>query len=253
MIRLIARAGMNKQDIIAHITSEIYALESEDAWKAAPFTGSSDVSRFYSSDTPFTISHLIWETQNGLNSRQKADLLFEVYADLPCYTLLSEVYIHQYRHLPQDAQDSYWHYLAGLLSQAEEALAQPVVYTLAVDFFEDRDLCERVWKRLVTPQAPAQLLRRVLEASAAVPFVLKGQLYQQLVADPSWHGAIYKSLLASYYSTYGEIDKLRTRELLRALTLRLENEERTAFEQALERGQRYANYYADRRASECTE
>jgi len=205
---------MKKQDIIAHITPEIYAIECEDAWSAAPFTGGREVSRFYTSDAPFTISHLIWETDNGLDHHQKVDLLFEVYADLPCYTLLSEVYLHHYRQLPEDAQTTYWYHIAALLSQSEAALAQPVVYTLAVDFFEDPDLCLAVWERLVTTQAPNQLLIRILEASAAVPFVVKEQLYQRLVRDCSWHDAIYQSIRASYESIYGDIDKVRAQQLL---------------------------------------
>jgi hypothetical protein len=145
-----------------------------------------------SSNTPDIISDLIWETENGLESRQKVDLLFEMYADLPCCTLLSEVHLHHYRHLPKDAQEIYWRHVVSLLSQPEEALAQPVVYSLAVDFFEDSDLCPETWERLVSQQAP-ELLRRVLEASAAVPFVLKGQLYDRLIPDPIWHDAFSKA------------------------------------------------------------
>jgi hypothetical protein len=230
--------SMNKQDIIAHITPGIYAIECEDAWKAAPFTGGYDVSRFYSSDTPFKISQLIWETDTDLDDSQKVKLLFDVYADLPCYTLLSELYIHHYRHLDAEAQGVFWHEVSAILAQPKQALAQPIVYTLAVDFFEDSELCSPVWNRLVTAQAPDHLVIRTLEASAAVPYVLKEAVYQQLLPDPRWHEAIYQSLRTSYYSVYGAIDKVHARNLVTQLILPFEGEDRSAFQQALECGER---------------
>lgn len=241
---------MNKQDIIAHITPEIYAIECDDAWRAAPFTGGNDASQFYTSDTPFTINRLIWDTDNGLNDSQKIDLVFAVYRDLPCYTLLSEVFIHQYRDLSADVQAIYWQHIAVLLAQPEIALAEPIVYTLAVDFFEDRELCSQVWERLTSVHEPEQFMVRFLEASAAVPFALKEQLYQQLLANPRMHQAIYTSLRASYYSLYGDIDKVQARSILGQLSIAQEGADDTAFQHALQTGHRYANHYADRQTEQ---
>lgn len=238
---------MNKQDIIAYITPEIYAIESEDARKAAPFTGSSDQSLFYSSDTPFTISQLIWERASNLTEKQKIHLLFEIYNDIPCYTFLSEVYIHYYDLLSDESRDIYWNHLIQLLDQGNEAFSQPIIYTLAVDFFEEFSKHQLVWEKLITATATRNRIQSVLKAAQSVPFPIKGQLFHQLLPDPSWHQAIYTSLEASYYSVYGEIDKKEALRLLEKLQLQSMGDEVQNFRQALQKGQRYNNYYADQR------
>jgi hypothetical protein len=241
---------MKKQDIISAVTPELYTIECEAAWKVASFTGGRDVALMYSSDLPFTISQLIWEAENGLSSREKIELMFDIYVDLPCYTLLSEVYIHQYRAFSEDALLLYWHSIRAFLSQDTKALVQPIIYSLAVDFFEDINLREDSWWHLVTPNMNNPCIRNVLAASCAIPYALKNQLYQQLLPIQSWHDAIYMSLYGSYYGVYGEIDKLQARVLLDRLMLSQTDTEYTAFRHALEQGERYANYFVDRRSNE---
>jgi len=238
---------MNKQDIIDQITPEVYVIESEDAWKSAPYTGCNDISLFYSSNTPYEINWRIWETPNGLDDAQKVQLTFEVYIDIPCYPLLSHIYIQHYNTLSNTATERFWSHVASLLAQPEEALAQPVVYLLAVDFFEDQTQQYDAWNRLVTPETPRNTLRRILEADAAMPFSEKAPLYRRLLPDPSWHQAIYNSIRSSYYSFFGGIDKIEAVELLKHLHSVEQMEGYHAFRQLLQQGGRYTNYYQDQK------
>lgn len=45
--------------------------------------------------------------------------------------------MHYYAALSQEAREVFWRQCCHLLEQEKEALAQPVVYTLAVDYFEE--------------------------------------------------------------------------------------------------------------------
>jgi hypothetical protein len=237
---------MQKADVIQLITPEVYAAECTAARRAAPFTGNQNAPYVYDPDIPFLISDVIWGGSNALTPTEQIHLVFDIYTDLPCYSLLCYVYMHHYRSLPSEAKEVYWTYLTTFLSQEDDALAQPIVYTLTVDFFENPDQCEEVWYRLVTDQANHWQIRRVLAAAIAVPFALKEPLYQKLLHDPTWHIPIYFSLLHSYYGYYGQIDKVKARQLLDSLTLPENIEHRAKFYAALASGERYANAFEDR-------
>lgn len=241
---------MQKADIIDLVTAEVYAREGEAARKAAPFIGTAAPPFVYSSDLPLIISEFIWENAHGLTPLEQVHLLFEVYADIPCYTFLFDLYVHRYQVLPSEAQALFWWYAASLLSQPDPALAEPLVYTLAVDFFEDSDQREHVWSILVTDTANQHLLQRIAEAAQAVPFHLKAQVYERLLPDPACHLTIYESLLASYYSVYGQIDKVQAQHLLSRLRLPADIKYRNEFIGALSSGERYANRVQDERVQE---
>jgi hypothetical protein len=80
---------MNKQTIIDTISPEIYAIECEDAYWAATQPGEYGRTKiFYQSDTAHNIVDLIWYQENELDDTEKVRLVFDIYRDMPCYTLL---------------------------------------------------------------------------------------------------------------------------------------------------------------------
>jgi len=124
-----------------------------------------------------------------------------------------------YRDLDVPAHTLYWDRARTLLSGDEDALAEPLAYSLWCDFFEDWRQVEDVWHILVQADPPPRLLRRVLDASGPLPFRLKEPLYERLLGDPTWHEAIYRSLLFSCFNAYGDIDKKKAVALLEQLKL----------------------------------
>lgn len=72
---------------------------------------------------------------------------------------------------------------------------------------------------LTVPDAAPALLRAVLPISGPVPYALKAPLYERLIADVAWHGAIFESLFGSAFDVFGNLNKNAARRLLARLQL----------------------------------
>jgi hypothetical protein len=96
---------------------------------------------------------------------------------------------------------------------------QPLAYFLWCEIFESPHWVEEGWNSLVNPLPAVGVLQTLLVISGPVPFGLKKPVYQQLMADRSWHYYIYRSLLHSAFDYYGQIDRAEGLEILSRLSL----------------------------------
>lgn len=157
-----------------------------------------------SSLTPHDISDELWGLDASLTD--KITLLFEVYDEMPAYTLLMYV-PHHFHDWPSDARALFWAGVRARLGGSDQALARPLAYSLWCDWFEHGDFTAEAWEALTGPEVPAAALQNVLIASGPVPWRLKTELYRRLVGDAGWHYHIFRSLLNSAFDVYGQIDR----------------------------------------------
>ena len=165
-------------------------------------------------DIPHQVTDLIWD--GDWPWRDKLRLFFEIYDDMPAYGHLMYV-PHHYSHFSQADNQEWWAGVRARLASGDPALAQPLAYSLWCDFFEHPDRVEQAWSELSGESVPEPALRIVLLSSGPVPYPLKRRVYDRLIADPGWHGAIFQSLLNSAFDVFGQIDARDACELLTRL------------------------------------
>lgn len=196
---------MDRSAIIQYIGADTYAREARRATELAPYTGGPRRDMIYDSDIPYRILDRIW-ADTELSDTQKVQLIFAIYHDMPCYALLGMIYTHDYRQLPPETQRYYLQQLRAFAADPQEALAQPVIYTLAVDFFDDEQLSQEAWMAIAQDFTDRRLMQRILPISGPLAYVLKAQAYAALLADRTMHAAIFASLYASCFFEGGQID-----------------------------------------------
>lgn len=218
---------MDKATIIATIGAELYKEACEAARKAAPNTGSErNPAAMFNSDVPGEIEELIWgsfsqwyrEPEARQQDREKLELTFQVYADMPCYSLVSGIAL-RYEYFSAEARATFWSRMRAFLSQEDETLSAPIEYALWCDYLESRDRREEAWTALAQDISNTRLIQRLLIASGPVPFRLKESLYKRLIGKQQWHNAIFRSLLSSRFDYFGRINVPRARSILQQLRL----------------------------------
>lgn len=215
---------LSKDEIIAAIGPEQYKEACEVARKEAPGTGTKrSRNELSQSSVPHGIGDLIWgrwfhEPQTRHNDDEKIELIFQIYQDMPCYSLMQDIAM-RYPGLSPEAKQVFWKHARALLSQEDEALADPITYSIWCNYFEHPDMIEEAWAGLTQDLSNTKLLQRMLSASGPVPFRLKEALYAQLIHDKAWHLWIYTSLLGSRFDFFGKINVPKARELLKQLDL----------------------------------
>lgn len=185
-------------------------------------------------DVPHEIDELLWYEGDAPADRRMAVAL-ELYRAMPCYANLMGLKL-VFDDLPQDVRERMWAEFRTLLAQPDERLAEPLAYSLFVDFYEDPATVDEAWAETgaADPREPRRL-ERVLESSGPVPFTLKERLYERLVDDPRWHPHLFRSLLRSAIDTYGDLDERKARNWLQRLDLAPDTPGLDALRAALER------------------
>ncbi|GAA2389827.1 hypothetical protein GCM10010404_53740 [Nonomuraea africana] len=113
--------------------------------------------------------------------------------------------------------------------------AEPITYSLWVDWFEDRDTVAAAFGEVLgdevetlrtegrlhelTADPLARRVRRVLEISGPVPWEIKHPVYQAVATLPGLHLALFKGLLGGYHDVYGSLEPQAALTLLRRLDL----------------------------------
>ncbi|MET8642072.1 hypothetical protein ACWEQ2_16005 [Streptomyces sp. NPDC004096] len=107
--------------------------------------------------------------------------------------------------------------------------AEPVTYSLWVDWFEDHDTSATAFAEVlgddidnVVREGSADLLRRagrVLTCSAPVPWAVKERAYEAAARLPRLHAPLYMGLLAGYHDVYGQLEPKAALRLLARLRL----------------------------------
>jgi hypothetical protein len=159
---------------------------------------------------------MIWEAD--IPWADRLDLFFTIYDDMPCYAHLMYAQSRYLDFGPSD-RERWWSEVRVRLGSPDLALKQPIQYALWCDFFEDSKTVDEAWAELTRPDASHAILKAVLPMSGPVPYALKAPVYERLLSDSNWHGAIFESLLRSAFDVQGKIDKRAARHVLSKLTL----------------------------------
>ena len=199
---------MTKADIIKIVGTDVFERACADLKLEAadPVSGAVlNSPRLPASDLPHRIADLIWDGPDPW--AEKINLLFEVYDDMPGYGHLMYV-THHYERFSASDRLLWWRKVADRLEAAVPAISNPIEYSLWCDFFENPDRVAEAWEHLTQPNAAESVLRAVLRVSGPVPYAMKRQLYEQLIADRKWHESILESLRAGASDVYGDIDRM---------------------------------------------
>ena len=156
-----------------------------------------------SSLTPHEVSDELWDLNASV--RDKLELFFEIYDEMPASGLLMYV-SHHYPAWPSSVKRQFWDGVRTRFGGADRALARPLAYYLWCDWFEHGDFTREAWEALTTVDTPRVALQEVLIASGPVPWSMKTELYERLISDQRWHYYIYRSLLHSAFDIFGKID-----------------------------------------------
>ncbi|MHC5905949.1 hypothetical protein ACVNF4_18900 [Streptomyces sp. S6] len=134
----------------------------------------------------------------------------------------------------------------------EERDAEPVTYSLWVDWFEDPETAEASFAevlgddldRVVESPTPELLRRagRVLSSSGPVPWAVKHRAYDTVVQLPALHQPLFDGLLAGYHDVYGDLEPASALALLDRLTLPADTTHLAELRTVLAAGHR--NHYA---------
>ncbi|WP_336209591.1 hypothetical protein [Nonomuraea sp. LPB2021202275-12-8] len=130
--------------------------------------------------------------------------------------------------------------------------AEPVTYSLWVDWFEDRATAEAAFAEVLgddveelrardrlheAAQDPlCRRVRRVLEISGPVPWPVKHPVFQALAGIPALHAALFQGLRAGWHDAYGDLEPRSAHALLRRLKLPEDTEGLVHLRTALEAG-----------------
>ncbi len=209
---------MRKTDIIDLIGPERYAAACHAAWQDS---ARADYGRMPEltddlDDVTVDINTSIWWDNQDVPVDTKLAVVFEIYADMPCYAYLSWL---PFRRLTYEQRLRCLTWLRECISSSDDAIANPARYTLWCDFFENPQAVEETWNFIIDSAPSEIVLERVLMASGPVPYALKHPLYLRLISEERWHDFIFCSLLHSAFDVYGSIDKSEARRILDQLIL----------------------------------
>ncbi|MET8976951.1 hypothetical protein ABZX85_15155 [Streptomyces sp. NPDC004539] len=126
--------------------------------------------------------------------------------------------------------------------------AEPVTYSLWVDWFEDGETAETAFAAVladdidhITATPTPELLRRagrVLSSSGPVPWALKHTVYDKAARLPALHQPLFEGLLAGYHDVYGDLEPDPALTLLTSLTLPADTPHLTELRDVLTAGHR---------------
>ncbi|MFI8387012.1 alpha/beta fold hydrolase [Streptomyces sp. NPDC085540] len=128
------------------------------------------------------------------------------------------------------------------------AHCEAIVYSLWVDWFEDRDTAEKVFAEVLgkdltqlRPDSSEPMLRRarrVLESSGPVPWQAKELVYRTAARVPELSEAVFRGILHSHHDVYGDLDPDQALAVLDQLRLPEDTEHLAELRSALVNGRR---------------
>jgi len=155
---------------------------------------------------------------DNIEQIDKVIISFELFERKPSYGILMYTK-HLYSDLSKENKELHWSmYMKNLASGSPEH-KKHIKYSLWVDFFEDQSTVDDAWSNLVHDKTELEVLRQILSISGPVPFNKKYKLYLKTIANFENHEFIFESLLGSFFDVYGQIDVIKTRDVLSKLTV----------------------------------
>lgn len=167
-------------------------------------------------DDPYDLAAAI--QSECVSAAERIPALFEAFEDLPSYGMV--MYLKwEFDEAPEGLRTEILTRFLRYLEGEDEALVEPVLYTLWCDYFEDPRTVEETWQHLVGPTTPPLVLQRILPRCGPVPWRLKRSLLESLVEDPRWHRHVFECLLYSFLDVYGDIDIKEAKRMFNRLDL----------------------------------
>lgn len=194
-------------ELVAEVGAERYAGACEWAWRTAARTGRCGGARSWPGSletVPHEFSDAWWDADASLGERLDTGLA--LYREMPCYA--NTVALHGfYREFSADQRRRLWDAYRAALEDPDDRLADPVSYSLWVDFFEDAATVEEAWQETTRGGGERWELRitRVLDVAGPVPWVLKETVFAQLCDDPRRHRAIFRAIAGSAFDALGRL------------------------------------------------
>lgn len=166
------------------------------------------------SDVPHELSDRLW--YDGIESMdERLMVAAELYGRMPCYL---NVMFWRYRDFDEPTRARMWSIYREFLDDPRDAVAEPVAYSLWVDYFEDATTVDRAWREVSGPQEPRRpRLARVVSSSGPVPWPLKESLYEQLTIEGGWDEPLLDGLYGSCIDVYGSLERKPGLRILRRL------------------------------------
>jgi len=230
---------MNRRLLLDHVGENLYLRACEWAWATAAGTGKSialgDRDASWPEEVvmiPHDLDEVLWSAGDALVA-ERLELALALYREMPCYATLMFLK-DKFAGFGPPERERLWREYGGLLDQGDERLADPVSYSLWVDFFEDGGTVKEAWNALAEdPGATERRLDRILDTAGPVPWDLKARVYHRLLPQPRWHPAILKSLVHSKHDVFGEIDRAAARRILNRLEVSPRTEQLSELREAL--------------------
>lgn len=192
----------------------LVALVGTEAFEAACHEAMAVSIESSASGVPHDLSGRLWfDGKETLSER--LTIAVELFGRMPCYANLM---YWRYADFDETTCARMWDAFREFLSDPRDAVAEPVVYSLWVDYFEDKRTVERAWREASGPQEPRRpRLPRVVRASGPVPWKLKESLYGQLSVEGGWNEPLLAGLYGSCVDIYGSLEREPALRILRAL------------------------------------
>jgi hypothetical protein len=209
--------------LVATVGRERYDEACRQAWQTAAGTGKAREPRHtpdrLAADVPHELADLWYDESTSLSV--KLDLALRIYREMPGYATLMYVKSH-YEDLDGDLRERLWTAYRAALESDDRRVADPVAYSLWVDFFEDQSTVDEAWQAMTRRDAAGwePRLRRVLDGAGPVPWPHKETLFEALAGDASWHPYILDALIGSAFDYFGQLDARAARRWLGRLRLR---------------------------------
>jgi hypothetical protein len=205
---------LDKQAIIQEIGTDKYQALRAWAQQNISQFGFLNMPEQQDEETLNQINALIWESD--LPDFQQVELVIQFYRDLPFMHFPYVAYEH-YDSFSTYAKSVFWDGVRAHLFQGNEALSQPLMIVIMMQFLADEQLFEEAWAELTGPQANTKLLEGIVALNAPVPFELQKPLYLRLIGERASHPAISRGLRGSL--AMGNIDAAWARSILPQLDL----------------------------------
>jgi hypothetical protein len=194
------------ETVVARVGADRYRAACETAWASAAGCGRCGGQRSWAGspeDVPHEIQDAWWNAESPLAERLAMGL--RVLREMPCYanTMALKSFHEQFG--PHEKQ-ALWDAYRAALEAEDDRRADPVSYSLWVDFFEDAATVEEAWREMTARRGASwrRRVERVLDVAGPVPWALKEALFAELVGEERWHPAIFAALRGSAFDAYGD-------------------------------------------------
>lgn len=196
------------EEWVERVGRDQYVRACELAWRTPVGTGGPDTAPKWPewlAVVPHDFADAWHVTDTSLGER--LDMGLRLYRAMPCYANTMPLKSFYERFGPLE-REQLWNAYRSALASEHGQLAEPIAYSLWVDFFEDQQTVNDAWSQTTRRDAEpwARRVGRVLGVAGPVPWGLKAVLFEQLIGDVAWHPRIYDALKGSAFDYYGQVD-----------------------------------------------